>query len=86
MSQNPTAIHLLERNKLKINWHGASENPAATHLLGQNEEKNKMGFFICLDSRHYFVVTPRSSNRLEYNIVNRSIFQNVLKKKKFSNS
>jgi hypothetical protein len=32
LSENPNAIHLLEKNLDKVNWHKLSENPNA-HLL-----------------------------------------------------
>ena len=39
LSENPNAIHLLERNPDKINWDHLSANPNAIHLLEQNIDK-----------------------------------------------
>jgi len=36
---NPNAIHLLERNQDKIDWHYLSRNPNALHLLERNQDK-----------------------------------------------
>jgi len=36
LSQNPNAIHLLEKNIDKIYWRWLSENPNAMHLLKNN--------------------------------------------------
>jgi hypothetical protein len=33
LSQNPNAIHILEKNIDQINWFWLSENPNAIHLL-----------------------------------------------------
>ena len=43
LSENPAAIHLLEKNLDKINWVYLSKNPAAIHLLEKNPDKiNKL--------------------------------------------
>ena len=39
LSENPSAIHLLEANPEKIAWWGLSQNPSAIHLLEANPEK-----------------------------------------------
>ena len=39
LSQNPNAIHLLEKNIDKINWTYLSYNPNAIHLLEKNIDK-----------------------------------------------
>jgi len=39
LSENPNAIHLLEKNQDKINWDGLSCNPNAIHLLEKNQDK-----------------------------------------------
>ena len=39
MSQNPNAIHLLEKNKEMINWNNLSKITNAIHLLEKNKEK-----------------------------------------------
>ena len=36
---NPNAIHLLEQNLDKINWHYLSKNPNAVHILKKNPDK-----------------------------------------------
>jgi hypothetical protein len=39
LSENPNAIHLLEKNPKKIDWRYLSDNPNAIHLLEKNQEK-----------------------------------------------
>jgi hypothetical protein len=39
LSENPNAIHLLEKNQDKIGWYRLSLNPSAIHLLEKNQEK-----------------------------------------------
>jgi hypothetical protein len=39
LSENPSAIHILEANPDKIDWYGLSENPRAIHLLEKNLDK-----------------------------------------------
>jgi len=39
LSQNPGAIHLLEKNPEKIDWYWLSMNPNAIHLLEKNLDK-----------------------------------------------
>ena len=39
LSENPSAIHLLEKNQEKIDWQQLSRNPAAIHLLEKNPKK-----------------------------------------------
>ena len=39
LSQNPNAIHLLEKNLDKIDWHSLSRNPGAIYLLEKNIDK-----------------------------------------------
>ena len=48
LSENPSAIQLLEENPDKINWENLSGNPNAIHLLEQNLDKinYKLGKFI----------------------------------------
>ena len=36
LSQNPNAIHILEKNIDKINWFDLSKNPNAIHILEKN--------------------------------------------------
>jgi hypothetical protein len=39
LSENPNAIHYLEKNQDKIDWYYLSRNPNAIHLLEQNIDK-----------------------------------------------
>ena len=39
LSENPSAIHLLEANQDKIDWTWLSGNPSAIHLLETNQDK-----------------------------------------------
>lgn len=39
LSENPTAIHILENNFHKINWTSLSSNPAAIHILENHLDK-----------------------------------------------
>ena len=39
LSENPNAIHLLEKNMDKIDWEYLSKNPNAIYLLQQNIDK-----------------------------------------------
>ena len=39
LSQNPSAIDLLEANQDKIDWHSLSLNPNGIHLLEANPDK-----------------------------------------------
>ena len=39
LSENSSAIHLLEQNIDKINWTALSRNPNAIHILEQNVDK-----------------------------------------------
>jgi hypothetical protein len=39
LSDNSSAIHILEKNLDKIDWRRLSENPAAIHLLEANRDK-----------------------------------------------
>ena len=39
LSQNQNAIHLLEKNKDKINWYWLSCNINAIHILERNQDK-----------------------------------------------
>jgi hypothetical protein len=39
LSANPNAVHLLERNLDKIEWHNLSGNPSTIRLLEQNPDK-----------------------------------------------
>jgi RimJ/RimL family protein N-acetyltransferase len=45
LSENPNAIHLLEKNLEKINWSCLSENPNAIHLLEKNSRKIDWHYF-----------------------------------------
>ncbi len=44
LSQNSSAMHLLEKNQNKINWSALSANPSAMHLL----EKIQIKFIGCV--------------------------------------
>jgi hypothetical protein len=39
LSENPAAIHILEKNLDKVDWMWLSRNPAAIHILEKNLEK-----------------------------------------------
>ncbi len=41
MSENPNAIHILEKHPEKINWYGLSDNPNAISILEANPDKIK---------------------------------------------
>ena len=39
LSENPNALHILEKNPKKIDWNFLSRNPNAIHLLKANPMK-----------------------------------------------
>jgi len=61
LSRNPNAIHLLEQNLDKIEWHYLSSNPNAIHLLEQNIDKIYWKF-LSLN------LNPKAPHLLEQNI------------------
>jgi len=50
LSQNPNAIHILEKYKSRIDWEGLSCNPNAFHILEQN--KNKIVWYELSENPH----------------------------------
>jgi hypothetical protein len=39
LSQNPNAIHMLEKNQDRIDWGMLSQNPNAIHMLEKNQDR-----------------------------------------------
>ena len=42
LSNNPNAIHILEKNLDKVSWYWLSDNPNAIHILEKNLDKVRL--------------------------------------------
>ena len=75
MSKNPAAIHLLEQNPEKINWHYLSQNPAAIHLLEKHPEKIDWSWFSSNPAMFtYDYVTMKQTKAILHNDLIQSLF------------
>jgi hypothetical protein len=54
LSYNPNAIHILEKNKNKINWKSLSINPNAIHMLEKNLDKINWDY-LSLNPNAYYI-------------------------------
>jgi len=70
LSLNPSAIHLLEQNQDKINWHALSSNPSAIHLLEKNQDKIDW-YFLSLNPSAIHIL-KQNKDKINWNFLSKN--------------